>query len=70
MPERLFLEQGWQILEQELRLKQETLADKIVHNLPSTVEAFAEQNFMRGKFAAYEEISGLREELAGFKKSA
>jgi hypothetical protein len=46
------------------------LADKIVHNLPSTVEAFAEQNFMRGKFAAYEEISGLREELAGFKKTS
>lgn len=69
VPERLFLEQGWQLLEQELREKSETLAHSIVHKLPVTMEAHAEQNFQRGKLAAYEDLLGLREELKEFKNA-
>jgi hypothetical protein len=40
-----------------------------VHNVPWNPEIVAEQNFMRGKISAYEDLAGLAEELREWKEA-
>jgi len=40
----------------------------IVHGITSSAEKNAEMNFWRGKIAAFEDLLGLAEDLADWKK--
>jgi hypothetical protein len=41
----------------------------VVHNVPWNPETVAEQNFMRGKISAYEDLAEIAEELRDRKEA-
>lgn len=59
----LFLAEAWPKLVEDCCNRAENLKFKVVHNIPTTKEAEAEQNFQRGQIAAFEDFIGLEQEL-------
>jgi hypothetical protein len=63
----LLSQPGWAVLLSDLQDKADSLSYQIVHKIPSTDEAVAGENFLRGKVSAFEDLLGLAEELKQWK---
>jgi hypothetical protein len=66
--EVLVVRPEWAVLLADLRLLASEAGDFILHNVPTTDAATAEQNFFRGKIAAFEDLLGLAEEVREWKE--
>lgn len=53
----------------DLRLVVEERGYEIVHGIPKNDADVAEQNFLRGKISAFEDLIGLAEEYREWKES-
>jgi hypothetical protein len=54
---------AWKLLIQDLRRHHQEQSYRLVHEMPSTVEKMAEQNFERGRLAGWEWLLEFEEEL-------
>src|SRR5437879_2670368 len=59
----------WAVLLADLVGKVEEFSHDITHGLPKNDVDTAEQNFMRGKISAFEDLIGLAEEYKEWKES-
>jgi len=64
----LYLGQAFPRLVEDCRVRVADLRHKIVHNVPTSDEAVAIQNFQRGQIAALEDIIGLEQEVKEWKE--
>ena len=61
--------QPWEVLLADLALRVEEFSHDITHGIPKNETDVAEQNFMRGKISALEDLIGLAEEYKEWKES-
>lgn len=65
----LFQSQGWEHLLADCQEALQDLAAQVVHKIPTTKEAEAEQNFLRGKIAQLEDFIELHKDFEHWKKA-
>ena len=67
--DRLLANPEWQVLCQDLMQLLEERQSEVIHKLPTTMEAQAQENFLRGKISVYEDLLGLKEEAEQWKQT-
>lgn len=66
--EALLHYQEWEVLLRELQDKVNSYSYDIGHGIPKNEVDVAEQNFLRGKISAFEDLIGLAEEYREWKE--
>ena len=59
---------AWAALLRDCQGKVEEYSYKVIHGIPVTSKDEAEQNYLRGKVGAFEDLLGLAEELKEWRK--